>query len=141
MVRSRTLYMPETLLAAQKGVAAYRYDPSAQFTQAYPGYVPSAETFLYYQVAEIPEQGSWWLPTAASSLQSPSWPTPVVDLETWGPTIPTVLGEEQVVRPLTLFWWIEHLSLPRFPVLPGDRAGGLRGSFPTRVPLSRPSIH
>lgn len=140
MARTPMLYIPETMLHAQKGVAVYSYDLDTGFTSLLSGYIPSQEAILYYQVTSIAAQGSWWSPTAASNFQPASWPSPVIDLEVWDLNIPTDYAGEAIVRPQSLFWWIEHQAMPQIPVKLGLRAGSLKGQFPHRIPLQRPPL-
>lgn len=134
MTTTRSLYAPETFLAAYKGIAAYTYDASDRsFMEA--AVTPSEAALQLYEVAIIDGQGSWWAPTAPLTTRPQSWPAPVLPLEASGSGIWTTVFGDTVYRPQTFFWWIPGKVLSQIPIQPTINQGTVSGDFPLTEPI------
>lgn len=135
----RSIYIPEATLKAIKGVGIYTYQPGQQVPEEVLTYPLGEGAFQYYEVSQISGKGSWWRPTAAVNLAPFSWNNSrwggLGNLEEKGKGVWTKEGENRVVFPGTLFWWIPQdvLVLPTFPLVPSQNESSIIGVFP-KVP-------
>ena len=134
--QTRSLFVPDSLLAGLAGVGVYLYDPEQRTTTPQSDFKPSGRAFQFYEVSIVAGSGSWWTPTVRESVAPDDWPQPVVALAASGDGIWTQEGEASVVRPQNLFWWTPEATLATMPLRPGINRGAVSGAAPNLAPLT-----
>jgi hypothetical protein len=135
MTPTRWLFLPDTVLAGWSGVGVYRTGMGAPTPLAY---LPSGQALVFYEVAPVAGQGSWWLPVSPASSVPASWSRPdfgdVVALQASGPGIWTQEGGQTRLRPATALWWLPDAVQTNQAYLPGSALGTVTGAFPDSGP-------
>lgn len=131
---TRSLYIIEAYLGAVSGIERYLYNADQRTFEAVKDTLFGDGALLFYEVAIITGNGSWWAPTAASNLRPRTWPEPIVPLNGSGSGIWLELFGKSVVRPQNLLWWIPAKVISGLPIRPAINEGTVSGDFPLRGP-------
>ncbi|MBV7339368.1 DUF4258 domain-containing protein [Chloroflexi bacterium TSY] len=142
-METRSLYLLDQSLTAWPGVGIYAFDADKKSLTLVSEYSCIDQPHNFYEVSQIPQSGSWWLPTVLETAVPAAWQQEkwggIEPLTVTGQAIITQVDQMPIVRPTRLLWWIPQQTLAQSSYVPMTTHGGIVGDFPETAPTNASS--